>query len=41
MEEWFEIPDKDIDEEHIQQIQNELAEHLFSNQPVLDEETET
>jgi hypothetical protein len=39
--ETFEIPDKDIDEEHIQQIQNELAEHLFSNQPVLDEETET
>ena len=39
--ETFEIADRDIDEEQIQLIQNELAEHLFSNQPVFaEDETE-
>lgn len=32
--ETFEIPDVDIDEARVQQIQAELAEHLFSNQPI-------
>ena len=38
----FEVVDADIDDEQIQLIQNELAEHLFSNQPILPEdETES
>ena len=38
----FEVVDVDIDDEQIQLIQNELAEHLFSNQPILPEdETES
>jgi len=37
----FEVVDVDIDTEQIESIQNELAEHLFSNQPILpDDETE-
>lgn len=36
----YEVPDMDIDDEQVQRIQNELAEHLFSNQPVLPDETE-
>lgn len=38
----FEVVDVDIDDEQIQSIQNELAEHLFSNQPIHPEdETES
>ena len=36
--ETFEVVDVDIDDDQIQQIQNELAEHLFSNQPILAED---
>jgi len=36
--ETFEVPDSEIDEERVQHIQNELAEHLFSNQPVFPED---
>ena len=36
----FEVVDMEIDDEQVQLIQKELAEHLFSNQPILPE-TET
>lgn len=38
----FEIPDVDVDDALVQKIQDELAEHLFSNQPIPeDEESES
>lgn len=39
--ETFEVVDVDIDDEQILLIQNELAEHLFSNQPIAEDETES
>lgn len=36
----FEVPDMDIAEEQVHKIQNELAEHLFSNQLISEEESE-
>ena len=36
--ETFEVPDVDIDDDKVQLIQKELAEHLFSNQPIVDDE---
>ncbi|MEM9412531.1 MAG: hypothetical protein AAGA30_15560 [Planctomycetota bacterium] len=35
--ETFEVPDIMISDESVQKIQSELAEHLFSNQPILEE----
>jgi len=34
----FEVPERVIDQGRIMLIQNELAEHLFSNQPILSED---
>jgi hypothetical protein len=40
--ETFEVPEVDISDEKIVSIQNELGEHLFSNQPIIaDEEAES
>ena len=40
--ELFEVVDVNIDDEQIESIQNELSEHLFSNQPILaEDETES
>ena len=40
--ETFEVPEVDIADDKIESIQNELSEHLFSNQPVFaDEEAES
>jgi len=40
--ETFEVSDVEIDDNKIELIQNELGEHLFSNQPVIaDEEAES
>lgn len=36
--ETFEVPEVDIADEQVQSIQNNLAEHLFSNQPIIDDE---
>lgn len=30
----FEVPERDIDQGRVERIQNELAEHLFSNLPI-------
>lgn len=38
----FEVPDVDLDDQQIESIQNELAQHLFSNQPIVsDDEAES
>ena len=39
--ELFEVADVDISDEQIESIQNELSEHLFSNQLIPEDETES
>jgi hypothetical protein len=40
--ETFEVPEVDISDDQVVSIQNELGEHLFSNQPIIaDEEAES